>query len=90
MRLDSILEVAGMSKRITIANALRVKSACYEGRAEFGSLRIHTGGDPGRDWETPVNVDEAVLDAVAEAIEDDSGIAARTSMVSIEATWSYC
>ena len=90
--LDGILEVAavekrtGASKRITIANALRAKSAdeIAAGQSRIRELYESRGEILDENWETPVDVDEAVLDAVTEAIEDDSGIAARTSMVSIE------
>jgi molecular chaperone DnaK len=85
--LDGILEVAavekrtGASKHITIANALRAKSAeeigagqrrireLYESRSETLEQR----------WATPVEVDEAILDAAPPEIRGGEVIAMGSS-----------
>lgn len=69
--LDGILEVAavekrtGASKHITIANALRAKSAdeIAAARKRIRELYESRGEMLDEVWETPVDVDEAVLDA---------------------------
>ena len=70
--LDGILEVTalekrtGASKHITIANALRAKSAAEieAGQRRIAELYGSRGESVEQSWATPVDVDEAVLDAV--------------------------
>jgi molecular chaperone DnaK len=69
--LDGILDVAavekrtGASKHITIANALRAKSAeeIAAGQRRIRELYESRGETLEQSWATPVDVDEAVLDA---------------------------
>ena len=87
--LDGILEVTalekrtGASKHITIANALRAKSAeeIAAGQRRIRELYESRGEILDESWETPADVDEAVLDAAGAAIGGREVAALETSPV---------
>lgn len=76
--LDGILEVTalekrtGASRRITIANAMRAKSAeeIAVGRSRIRELYESRGGILDDSWETPADLDEAVLDTAPAGIRE--------------------
>lgn len=85
--LDGLLDVAaiekrsGASKHITIVNALRAKSGeeIAAGQRRIRELYESRSEILEQDWATPVDVDEAVLDAGPAEILDPGGAAMERS-----------